>query len=92
VKPVEILARDADVVKGVGQLKQIREFLLEKPDYLYEQGKLPRRLSEYANAYYLLVARDHWLWIEMDDGIAIAEFEAFAAALIRHENLHLASN
>jgi len=90
VRPVEILGRDADVVKGVRQLKQIREFLLEKPDYLYEQGKLPRRLSEYANAHYLLVARDHWLWIEPEDGMAITEFEAFAAALCQHENLHSA--
>jgi hypothetical protein len=89
-RPVEIPARDADVLKGVGQLKQIRQFLLENPDYLCEQRKLPRRLSEYANVHYLLVARDHWLWIEPEDGIAIAEFEAFAAALCRHENLHSA--
>jgi hypothetical protein len=47
-------------------------------------------LSEYAHAHYLLVARDHWLWIEPEDGIAIAEFEAFAAALCQHENLHSA--
>lgn len=31
-----------------------------------------------------------WLWIEPEDGIAIAEYEALAAALSRHENLHLA--
>jgi hypothetical protein len=90
VRPVEIMARDADVRKGVRQLKQIRDFLLEKPDYLYEKGTLPRRLSEYANTHYLLVARDHWLWIEPEDGIASAEYEALAAALSRHVNLHLA--
>jgi|HubBroStandDraft_4_1064222.scaffolds.fasta_scaffold02417_3 hypothetical protein len=89
-RPVEIPARDADVLKGVGQLKQIRQFLLENPDYLCEQRKLPRSLSEYTNVHYLLVARDHWLWIDPEDGIAIAEFEAFAAALCRHENLHSA--
>jgi hypothetical protein len=63
---------------------------LENPDYLCEQRKLPRSLSEYTNVHYLLVARDHWLWIDPEDGIAIAEFEAFAAALCRHENLHSA--
>ena len=36
------------------------------------------------------MARDHWLWVEPEDGIAIAEDEALAAALSRHENLHLA--
>jgi hypothetical protein len=46
-------------------------------------------MSEYQNVYYLLVARDHWLWVEPTGDRAIVEFEAFVAAL-SVSNLHFA--
>lgn len=90
-RPVEMPARDVDVLKGIGQLTQIRQFLLENPDYLRQQHKLLRHFSHYANIHYLIVARDHWLWIEPQDGLAIVEFEAFVKALCQHDSLHSAT-
>ncbi|MEK7995406.1 MAG: hypothetical protein AAB403_16520 [Planctomycetota bacterium] len=90
LRPVEIIDRDAEVLKGIRQLGQICRFLMDNADHLSAQGKLPRRLSDYEHIHYLLVARDHWLWVEPADGIAIVEFEAFSTALSRSENLHSA--
>jgi hypothetical protein len=89
-RPIELIDRDADVLKGIKQLRQVRDFLLETPSYLSSQGKLPRPVSEYRNVYFTLVARDHWLWIDPEDDIAIVEFEAFSSALTRSESLHSA--
>jgi hypothetical protein len=52
--------------------------------------RLPRPLNDYEYIHYLLVARDHFLWVEPEDGIAIVEFEVFVTALSWFENLHLA--
>jgi len=90
LRPVEIIGRDAEVLKGIKQLGQIRQFLTENPDHLAAQGKLPRPLTEYENIHYLLVARDHWLWVEPTHGTPIVEFEAFSTAVARSENLRSA--
>jgi hypothetical protein len=82
-RPVESIERDADVLKGVSQLSEIRTFVTENPGHLLSIGKLPKRIDEYRNVYYLLVARDHWLWIEPAKEFAIVEYDAFVAALNR---------
>ena len=92
LRPAERLSRDAEVSKGVGQLQQIRDFLAKNPNYLHSLGKLPREMTEYLNVYYLLVARDHWVWIEPTNGFAIVEFDAFCKALRRTEGLNFAVN
>jgi hypothetical protein len=33
------------------------------------------------NVYYLLVPRDHWLWLDPTDDTAVIEFEAFARVM-----------
>jgi hypothetical protein len=71
-------------------LDRIRRFLTDNPGYLSAQGKVPRRLADYERIQYLLVARDHWLWVEPTDGLAIVEFEAFATSLGRSPNLRSA--
>ena len=81
LRPAEIPDRDADVLKGLDQLSAIKRFLAGAPDYLTAKGRLRRSVREYRHIYHLLVARDHWRWVEPKDGIAIVEFEAFAAAL-----------
>ena len=83
LRPVEMTARDNDVLKGIGQLDRIRRFLTDNPGYLHAQRKVPQRLADYEHIQYVLVARDHWLWVEPTDGIAIVEFEAFATSLSR---------
>jgi len=89
-RPIEFTDRDADVLKGVRQLEQIRKFLTENPNHLSSSGKLPKQLGEYQNVYYMLVARDHWLWVEPTCDTAIVEFEAFSAALGRSDDLRSA--
>ena len=58
-----------------------KRFLTANPDYLHARGRLPRPPDQYGRAQYLLVARDHWRWVEPDGGTAIVEFEPFARLL-----------
>ena len=88
VRPAEIPDRDADVMKGNRQLSSIQQYLAANPAYLQAQGRLPRLLNQYDRVCYLLVARDHWRWMQGPDGIAIVEFDAFVRALARSGNLH----
>jgi hypothetical protein len=90
IRSIELLSRNAEVRKGIRQLEQIRDFLTIHPDYLYSQRKIPRPLTDYKNIYYLLVPRDHWLWVEPTEDFAIVEFEAFSTALKRPEGLNFA--
>jgi hypothetical protein len=90
VRSVELVSRDAEVLKGIGQIEQVREFLTKHPNYLRSQGRIPKSLTEYENVYWLLAARDHWLWIEPTKNSGIVEFEAFANALKRREGLDFA--
>jgi hypothetical protein len=87
LRPVERLSRDQDVLKGVRQLKQIRDFLNSNPNYLRSLNRLPRGIADYANVYYLLVARDHLVWVEPSKELAIVEFDAFSKALQRPDGL-----
>jgi hypothetical protein len=89
-RPVEQTDRDEEVMKGIRQLEQIRRFLTENPDYLSGRRTLQRRLGEYENIYYMLLARDHWLWVEPTNDRAIVEFEAFSAAINRFVSLQSA--
>jgi len=41
-RPVEFTDRDGDVLKGVGQLEQIKRFLIDNPHHLSSLIKLPR--------------------------------------------------
>lgn len=90
VRPMEAPDRDAEVLKGVSQLERIRAFLADNHDHLPSLGRLPRRLSEYGHVYYLVVARDHWRWVDPREGIAIVEFDAFRRALARANDLRSA--
>jgi len=40
LRPAEIPDRDADVLKGVGQLEEIQQFLARNPAYLHTRGRL----------------------------------------------------
>lgn len=90
LRPVEFKDRDAEVAKGITQLATIREFLHANPVHLQLLGKISKPLTEFRNCCYLLVARDHWLWVEPSNGIAIVEFDAFVRALERAPELESA--
>ena len=87
LRPVEMTDRDAEVLKGINQLRSIGDFLAKNPAYLVEQRRSPRQLADYKRVEYVLVARDHWLWVEPGDGLAIVEFEAFVISLGRSSSL-----
>jgi hypothetical protein len=89
LRPIEGTARDADVLKGIKQLGLVRDFLATNPDHLRLQRRLSQSLNLYRHIHYLLVARDHWLWIEPNDGIAIVEFDPFLRIVTNSEHLHL---
>jgi hypothetical protein len=88
-RTLERIVRDEEVEKGVSQLGLIRSYARRHPDFLRERGKLPRGLDCYANVYYLLVAWDHWYWIEPEDSIATISFEAFLPALKKSTSLQV---
>jgi hypothetical protein len=90
LRALEIPDRDADVMKGIDQLQLIRTFLRAKPRYLCDQRRLSRPLTEYERVHYLLVARDHWRWVDPGDQIATVQFDAFAQILARSDNLRAA--
>lgn len=90
LRSVEIIEKDAAVLNGVAQLQEIRAFLADHPDHLTGPGRLPRRVQDYDHIYWLVVCRDHWTWMDVTDGIAIVEFEAFSMALDADGDLHSA--
>jgi hypothetical protein len=90
IRPIERVSKDAEIHKGMHQLSQIRQFLSENPNYLNTQGKLPKSMPEYQHKYFFLVARDHWIWVEPSEDIAIVEFDPFTAAIARPGSLHSA--
>jgi len=83
----EIISRDAEVLKGISQMNKIKQYLLKNPKHLTHQKRLPKAFTEYQNVYYLLVPRDHWLWIDPTDETAIIEFEAFANVMRGDQDL-----
>jgi hypothetical protein len=86
-RTLERIARDKDVEKGLDQLKLIRTYARNNPDFLSERGKLPRSLTTYANVHYLLVVWDHWFWIDPQHTIAIVNFDALLPELKKDTNL-----
>jgi hypothetical protein len=85
--PREIPGKDDEIRKGISQLEKIRKFLIENPNYLAARGKLAKGVDQYRNVYFLLVPRDHWLWLDPTNDTAIIEFEAFAKAMEKTEDL-----
>jgi hypothetical protein len=90
LKILERLDRNAEILHGIDQLRDIRNYLLANPQYLVGHGKLSMSLTEYEHVYYLLIARDHWLWVEPQDQVAIADFDPFRRLLSETADLHSA--
>ena len=87
MRPQEYKDRDREIIKGFDQLKIIKDFLTANPAHLNAIAKLPGSLAEYKNVHYLLIARDHWLWRDPNDGISIVEFDVFLRGLSNSDNL-----
>jgi len=94
-KPISVFERcdrDKDFLKGVDQLRSIERFLSQNPSYLVERGKLSRSLSDYSQVRYLLIARDHFVWVDPDKAYAVIEHETFKRAVSKEGTLHQALN
>ena len=87
-KPLERIDREKEIEKGVQQLRLIRSFARQDPNFLKLRKKLPKSILDYANVHYLLVSWDYWHWIEPEDGIAIVDFTALLEAMNMGEDLH----
>ena len=88
LRPKEFSWKDAEVLKGISQLDQIRRYLLDHPDHFSKQKRLPRPMTAYEHVYYLLIPRDHWLWVEPTADGAIIEFDALMKRLSEPGSLH----
>jgi hypothetical protein len=86
--PKERVGKEAEVLKGVSQLAQIRKFLTANPNYFTPRKKLLKPFNEYKHVHYLLIPRDYCPWIEPADGISLIDFDAFKKAMLGPENLH----
>lgn len=90
-KPLSVFERcdrDEEFLKGVGQLRRIQRFLSSNPRYLADRGKLSRSLSDYSEVRYLLIARDHFVWVDPDKAYPAIEFETFKRAVSKAATLH----
>ena len=80
IRAIDQIDKDAELEEGFRQLRDIREFLRQNPDYLKECGIIergePRPILSYA-----VIARDHVTNTLETDGIWLAEFDALNWAL-----------
>jgi hypothetical protein len=75
--PLERIRADGEFLKGVKQLCEIKKYLTDNPAYLKSRGMTRVAINEFKNVHYLLIARDHFLWVPPTDSIALLEFEVF---------------
>jgi hypothetical protein len=90
-KPMSVFERcdrDEDFLKGVNQLRCIEKFMCENPRYLADRGKLSRSISEYSEVRYLLIARDHFVWVDPNEAYPVFEHENFKRAMAETDTLH----
>jgi hypothetical protein len=79
---------DPEFQKGLKQLKTIQEFLIEHPSHLKQLKATSHKLTDFQHVYYVLVARDHFLWTEPLNSISVIDFEPFKAMLAQTKDLH----
>jgi len=72
------------------QVRTVREFCRENPDFLRQRGVLTRSLNTYDNVYFGLLARDHWVWIDPVENSFVLDVEQLLDILETHETLHAA--
>lgn len=80
VRAVEHIAADQELRKGLAQLAKVRDFLSKNPDHLSLRGVATGSLETY-DVHYLLVARDHFKWIEPPEGLAVVAYDPFKLML-----------
>ncbi|MGO8758405.1 MAG: hypothetical protein ACLQG3_09800 [Terracidiphilus sp.] len=88
VKPGEREARDAEIEKGIHQIHTVRDYALGHPEFLKSSRRLNKSIDSYAHVHYLLIAADHWFWVEREYGFAILDFQVFLTQFAESADLH----
>ena len=89
-KPVyvaERIGQDKEVVKGVEQAADVRNFLNANPNYLRERGILGRSLTKYEHVHHIVIARDHFIWADPAN-VPVIEHTTFRKMLSESPDLH----
>jgi hypothetical protein len=89
-KPIsawERLDRDKDFLKGITQLHDVQRFLKSQPRFLVDRGWLSATLEAYSEVRYLLIARDHFDWVDPDADFPVVEHEVFKTLVRKHSDL-----
>ncbi|MGA7219407.1 MAG: hypothetical protein WBX38_13885 [Candidatus Sulfotelmatobacter sp.] len=86
VRVIEHVERDAELEEGFRQLRDVRTFLEQFPEYLRESG-INSAGETQPSLSFALIARDHLAHLPQRDGLWLAEFDALIWALQNSESL-----
>ena len=89
-KPIsawERLDRDEEFLKGIKQLRDVQGFLKSQPSFLVERGWLSASLDTYSEVRFVLIARDHFTWVDPDADFPVVEHEVFKTLVQKHSDL-----
>jgi hypothetical protein len=86
VRVIEHVDRDAELEEGFRQLREVRAFLEQFPEFLRDNG-ISSVGETRPTLCYALIARDHLAYIPQQDGLWIAEFDALIWALRNSDSL-----
>lgn len=81
LRAVEHIRADEQLTVGLQQLKEIRAFLSANPDHLSRRGILSFVPDLSDDMHFLLVARDHFRWVEATEGIVLVAYDPFKMIL-----------
>ena len=73
----ERVDRDDDFLKGIRQLRDVQRFLKSQPRFLVDRGSVSAALDTYSEVRYLLIARDHFAWVDPDIDFPVVDHEVF---------------
>jgi len=92
-KPIsawERIDRDEEFLEGIRQLRDVQLFLQSKPTFLCERACLSAPLDTYSDVRYVLIARDHFVWVDPDTDFPVVEHEVFKTLARKHTDLRSA--
>jgi hypothetical protein len=76
----ERIQQNSQLMKGVRQVRDIRQFLQSEPDFLLKRKILGKTLSSYQHVDFCIVARDHLIYNDPSD-CPIIDYDAFTQML-----------
>ena len=74
-------------LEGIRQLRAVQLFLQSKPTFLCECGFLSASLDTYSAVRYVLIARDHFVWVDPNTDFPVVEHEVCKTLARKHIDL-----